>query len=426
MVATSGWVRQYLQRLGIGDPGRPSVQALFALHRAQTERVAYENVDIFLGRPQGIEPGESIDRILRGRGGYCYNLNGALATLLAALGYQVSWHAGAVHNSGSDPSPGEYRNHLAATVELDGGTWMIDAGLGEAHHEPIPLRAGEHRQIPFVFRLATLPRVPGGWRFSNDPAMNPRFEMDFTLGQLHWQDFAAKHAQLSTDPGSPFVRICQLHRRDERGVDGMIGCVLHQVAGPGQRTETELLTRADWFGAAADIFDLRLDDLTVDDRDHLSGSVCGPPTRPGWLSTKAPRRPADDVQVRASVGLPGVTYAPAAIDTSRRENLNLVLATPGIRGHEGKTLTAGLRDQHAIKRITVDQRQASRRRRVVKPDRQFAESTVTNAPGEVSRCRDLPECLFDADLPERRCTDPNVGLGVDGVLDVISQRRVVG
>src|SRR5215475_3973468 len=165
-----GWVRGYLQRLGIGDPGSPSGAGLVALHRAQTERVAYENIDIFLGRPQVIAPAESIDRITRGRGGYCFNLNGAFATLLETLGYQVRWHAGAVHRAGSDPLPDEWRNHLAVTVELDGDVWMVDAGLGDAHHEPIPLRCGDHRQGPFTFRLAPLPQVPGSWRFRHDPA----------------------------------------------------------------------------------------------------------------------------------------------------------------------------------------------------------------------------------------------------------------
>lgn len=169
---TSGWVRRYLRRLGIAALGRPSVDALFALHRAQTERVAYENIDIVLGRPPGIDPAESIDRIIRGRGGYCFNLNGALATLLEALGYRVRWHSGAAHARGSDPLPDEYRNHLAVTVELDGHIWMVDAGLGNAHHEPVLLRRGDHRQGPFTFGLAPLACVPDGWRFTHDPAVN--------------------------------------------------------------------------------------------------------------------------------------------------------------------------------------------------------------------------------------------------------------
>lgn len=245
------------------------MEGLIVLHRAQTERVAYENIDIVLGRPPGIDPTESIERVVRGRGGYCFNLNGAFATLLEALGYQVRWHVGAVHPAGSEPLPDQYRNHLAVTVELDGQTWMVDAGLGNALHEPMPLCSGEHRQGPFTFGLAPLPRVPGGWRFTHDPALNSRFGMDFALDRVHWTDFAAKHAELSTDSGSPFVRICQLRRRDERGADGLVGCVLHRVEGPGQWTKRELSTPADWFGAAADVFGLRLDDLTLDDRERL-------------------------------------------------------------------------------------------------------------------------------------------------------------
>jgi arylamine N-acetyltransferase len=282
--AKAGWVRQYLRRLDIDDPGRPSVAALFALHRAQTERVAYENIDIFRGRPQGIDPAESINRIVGGRGGYCFNLNGALATLLGALGYQVRWHIGAVHSVLRDPLPTDFRNHLAVTVELDGDIWMVDAGLGDAHHEPIPLRPGDHRQGPFTFGLAPLPEVPDGWRFSHDPVLNSRWAMDFTLGRVHWTDFAAKHAELSTDPGSSFVRVCQLLRRDERGADSLLGCVLQRVGGPGERTERELTSWPDWLAAAADVFGLRLDHLTADDRDRLWGRLYA--SHQAWLADR--------------------------------------------------------------------------------------------------------------------------------------------
>jgi N-hydroxyarylamine O-acetyltransferase len=65
------------------------------------------------------------------------------------------------------------------------------------------------------------------------------------------------------------VRVSQLHRRDERGADSLIGCVLQRVQGIDERTERELATQTEWFGAAADVFGLRLDDLTLDDRDRL-------------------------------------------------------------------------------------------------------------------------------------------------------------
>src|SRR3954470_14173820 len=65
----------------------PSAEGLFALHRAHAELVPYETLEIWLGRPTTVDPAESVRRILRGRGGYCFHVNGAFSELLMALGY---------------------------------------------------------------------------------------------------------------------------------------------------------------------------------------------------------------------------------------------------------------------------------------------------------------------------------------------------
>jgi N-hydroxyarylamine O-acetyltransferase len=74
----------YLDRLGIADPGEPSVAGLRALHAAHVERVTYEAIEIQLGRPTTVDPYESAERIVaRHPGGYCYHLNGAFSSLLS-------------------------------------------------------------------------------------------------------------------------------------------------------------------------------------------------------------------------------------------------------------------------------------------------------------------------------------------------------
>lgn len=96
----------YLERLGNADPGDPSVVGLRALHAAHVERVAYEAIEIQLGRPTTVDPYESAERIVaRHRGGYCYHLNGAFSLLLSELGYDVVWHRAGVENRG-DPDYG--------------------------------------------------------------------------------------------------------------------------------------------------------------------------------------------------------------------------------------------------------------------------------------------------------------------------------
>ena len=74
----------YLDRLGIADPGEPSVAGLRALHAAHVELVTYEAIKIQLGRPTTVDPYESAERIVaRHPGGYCYHLNGAFSSLLS-------------------------------------------------------------------------------------------------------------------------------------------------------------------------------------------------------------------------------------------------------------------------------------------------------------------------------------------------------
>ncbi|WP_308250630.1 arylamine N-acetyltransferase, partial [Nonomuraea rhizosphaerae] len=65
----------YLRRLRLPDllGAPPSAEGLRRLHVAHIERVAYEVLEIWLGRRTTVEPAESAARIIGGRGGYCYH-----------------------------------------------------------------------------------------------------------------------------------------------------------------------------------------------------------------------------------------------------------------------------------------------------------------------------------------------------------------
>ncbi|MEJ8643110.1 arylamine N-acetyltransferase [Streptomyces sp. MS1.HAVA.3] len=140
----SGIYTDYLRRIGITDAGSPSAEGLFALHRAHVERVPFENTDIQLGRPPGIDPELSVRRLAAGRGGYCFHLNGAFAALLEHLGYDVTRHIGGVYEApdAQDVSG----DHLALTVRVDGRAYFVDVGLGDGPTSRCPCwRAGTNR-----------------------------------------------------------------------------------------------------------------------------------------------------------------------------------------------------------------------------------------------------------------------------------------
>lgn len=255
----------FLRRLGLSDPGPRSVAGLRRLHRAFVERVPYENLDIQLQRLTTVDPYGSIARVLRGRGGYCFHLNGAFSTLLRALGYQIRWHVGGARRN-DEADPVRIRgDHLALTAhglpspECPDGVWLVDVGLGDGLYEPLPLRPGEYRQGPFRYGVARSPVTPGGWRLRHDPA-GSFAAMDFGWPAAGLADFTAMHEYLSTSPESGFVRTAVVQRRDATGVDQVRGCVLSRVDGAGVRS-SELTTQAEWFAALADVFGLTLDDL---------------------------------------------------------------------------------------------------------------------------------------------------------------------
>jgi N-hydroxyarylamine O-acetyltransferase len=269
----------YLRRLKIADPGPPSAEALRRLHRAHVERIPYEAIESQLGRATTIDPDDSARRILeRHRGGYCYHLNGAFSLLLASLGYDVTWHRAGVQNH-AEPEPvgAAIANHLALTVQNlpdashPEGVWLVDAGLGDALYEPLPLAPGRYRQGPFTYELKPSAVEPGGWRMDHDPRCS-FVGMDFRPGRATTEDFEARHRYLSADPRSPFVRTCSIQRRDATGIDTLTGCVLKRLGVPAPEPTT-LDAPSRWFEALADVFDLPLADLTKAERHRLFARV---------------------------------------------------------------------------------------------------------------------------------------------------------
>ncbi len=114
----------------------------------------YETLWIQAGERWSTDPIMAARRIAEsGRGGYCYHLNGALGLLLRSLGYAVHGHVGGVH--GPDRTDDEMGNHLVLTVSdlpsagNPSGVWYVDAGLGDAIYDPLPLVAGDTTNRPF-------------------------------------------------------------------------------------------------------------------------------------------------------------------------------------------------------------------------------------------------------------------------------------
>lgn len=247
------------------EPGSVDAGTLKALQVAHVARVPYETLDIVRGRPPGIEPIDSVRRVLRRRGGYCYHLNGAFSSLLAWLGVDVTRHVAGVQGRGRE-APGPNANHLGLTARTpDGREWLVDAGLGDGPAEPLPLIAGEHPQDGYRYRLGVSTAGTGAWRFDHDPR-GGFVGFDVAAGPATIDDFRAMHAALSTESG--FTRTVTAQRRVGSRVEVLRGCAFTETT-PEGASVVEIVEHLDWWDVLTEHFGLAYADVPHDERHAL-------------------------------------------------------------------------------------------------------------------------------------------------------------
>jgi len=275
MMLTDEQINAYLRRIGMDKPLRdfePGSQSLlFALHRAHVEKVPWETVDVFAGRPAPIDVEASIAHILKGRSGYCYHLNGAFSALLRSLGYQVFWHRAGVQPKGEQPRINGF--HLSLTVKLMGETgeeetWIADVGLGDMPYEPLPLKTGEYQQGPLLYKVMASSVDPNGWRMEHGEATS-FVGVDVAAEVVSdIEPFRPKHAHYSLSPDSPWKNTFLVQQRHAAGSFELRGCIFSE-RGEGALFKSELIDKKQWFDALGDIFGERLVDYDATERDAI-------------------------------------------------------------------------------------------------------------------------------------------------------------
>jgi N-hydroxyarylamine O-acetyltransferase len=229
-VFSAAQVTAYLDRIGIARPDRPDADNLRRLQRRHLHSVPFENLSIHLGEDIPLETGALFDKIVtRRRGGYCYEVNGALAALLRSLGYRVSLLAARVHGpSGFGPL-----SHLALRVDID-EPWLVDVGFGRNAERPLRLDdPGEQNDVGGVFRIETTDE--GDLDVYRDGSVLYRIEQR----PRELDDFKPVHWFQRTWPVSHFVQspFCTLFT--DHGIITLAGRRLITTEG-GSRREEEL------------------------------------------------------------------------------------------------------------------------------------------------------------------------------------------
>jgi N-hydroxyarylamine O-acetyltransferase len=200
----------YLERIGYEGSLEPDIDVLRGLHRRHLLSVPFENLDITTGRPIVLSQAALYDKIIgHRRGGFCYELNGAFAGLLKALGFSVSLLSARSAEEGGGFTPDF--DHMALLVRLK-ERWLVDVGFGDLFAEPKRIDVeGPQMDDGKVFRIS---RGGGGrllarWEREKN-SWKPEYL--FTLRPRKLEDFVPMCTFQQTAPDSYFRRgsICTL------------------------------------------------------------------------------------------------------------------------------------------------------------------------------------------------------------------------
>jgi N-hydroxyarylamine O-acetyltransferase len=260
---------EYLERIGAEPPTAPTPEALRDLHARHQLAVPFENLSIHLGELIVLDEDSLFDKIvLRRRGGFCYELNGAFGRLLTALGFAVSYLAAGVF--GDDGAVSPLFDHMVLAVEA-GGPWLADVGFGD--HSLYPLRlddAGPQLDPLGTFQVSRTP--DGDLDVLRDG--KPQYRAETRPRRLADFEPACWWQQTSVD--SHFRRSLVCTMPVDRNPDGNPGPYPSQNSGrrlgrltlsgqrlirtlAGGRQETELGSDDEVLAAYRDLFGIRLD-----------------------------------------------------------------------------------------------------------------------------------------------------------------------
>jgi N-hydroxyarylamine O-acetyltransferase len=137
----------WLVRISYSGPLMPTLETLRGLVLAHAHAIAYESLDIMLGRVPKLGVAELQRKMIdHKRGGYCFEQNMLFRAGLRSLGYRVTSLQGRVVRGMAIDAP-RPAIHMLLQVELPQGPYLADVGFGNLA-PTVPLMLAPHVEQP--------------------------------------------------------------------------------------------------------------------------------------------------------------------------------------------------------------------------------------------------------------------------------------
>lgn len=251
----------YFQRIGYSGDRSPTLKTLQAIHQHHAEAIAFENLNSFLKQPVSLDVTSLQQKLIHERrGGYCFEQNLLLRSVLISLGFQVTNLAARVlwNLPEGTITP---RNHMLLWVDIDAEQYISDVGFGgltlttplsftpdieqSTSHEPFRLIMTDHTYTMQAY-------IGQEWK--------SLYRFDLQEQQL--PDYEVSNWYISTHPNSLFVTTLIAARPDSdcRYALRNNQLTVHHLDG---RTERRvLITATELRAALEDVFRLTLPAIT--------------------------------------------------------------------------------------------------------------------------------------------------------------------
>jgi N-hydroxyarylamine O-acetyltransferase len=182
----------WLKRIGYSGPTTPTLETLNRLILAHSHSIAYETLDIMLGRPPKLDLVSLQNKMITSkRGGYCFEQNMLFRAGLRSLGYRITSLQGRVVR-GLEIDAQRPAIHVLLQVALPEGAYLADVGFGnlaptsalllapqieqETPHElmrfidvggELTLQARLNHDWQHIYRVIPYPRYDGEYEITN-------------------------------------------------------------------------------------------------------------------------------------------------------------------------------------------------------------------------------------------------------------------
>lgn len=121
----------YFNRIDYNGSPAADLATLRSLHELHPAAIPFENLDVLLSRSIKLALPDITAKLLEGgRGGYCFEQNGLLLTVMRQIGFTVEPLLARVMWRQPPGTPVGPKSHMVLRVSIDGEAWLVDVGFG--------------------------------------------------------------------------------------------------------------------------------------------------------------------------------------------------------------------------------------------------------------------------------------------------------